>query len=59
MPTCADMKVGQVYACQDCGIEIKVIKECTNCATDCADDPCSFVCCKQEMVLKKEAVQKA
>jgi hypothetical protein len=52
MPTCADMKVGQIYTCKSCGVELQVVKECTECGDNCAEDPCGFACCNEDMVLK-------
>jgi hypothetical protein len=46
-----DMKKGQVYVCEGCGLELQVKKGCTGC-TKC--DPCAFVCCGREMKLKKQ-----
>lgn len=31
MPSCHEMKLGQVYVCEECRLEIKVIKECQEC----------------------------
>lgn len=52
MPSCAEMKKGQIYVCQSCGVELQVIKECTECEENCATDPCAFSCCNQELTLK-------
>jgi len=44
---CSEMKVGDVYACGICGLEIEVKTECS-----CTDDDCrcsGFECCGQEM----------
>jgi hypothetical protein len=51
--TCSDMKVGQIYFCPDCGVELQVIKECSD--TDhCSLEQCKLVCCDQEMQLKTQ-----
>jgi len=48
------MKEGQIYTCPSCGIELQVIKECTECADDdtCCNDPCDFSCCGVPLLLK-------
>ena len=33
---CSEMKLGQIYVCGDCGLELKVVKEC-----DCSEDSCT------------------
>ncbi len=56
MPHCHDMKLGEVYLCSDCGLELKVVKECKEAslpAESCSCTPCSFVCCGQDMVKKE------
>ncbi|UCF10400.1 MAG: hypothetical protein JSW65_01590 [Candidatus Bipolaricaulota bacterium] len=51
MSVCGDMKVGQVYVCEHCGLELKVVKEC-----DCeSEHECScsgMSCCSGELKLK-------
>jgi len=47
MPNCADMKVGDVYKCDFCGLEIEVKQECT-----CSEDDCrcnELECCGSAM----------
>ena len=47
---CSEMKVGDVYACSFCGLEIEVKTEC-----NCSDDDCrcdGFECCGEEMSKK-------
>ena len=47
---CNEMKLGQVYVCKECGLEMKVVREC-----DCTDDDCSCStpnCCGGGMELK-------
>lgn len=58
MGKCHDMKVGDIYACGTCGIELKVIKECESCCEHddegaCSTDHCNFMCCGEELQLKK------
>ncbi|MFX1533310.1 MAG: hypothetical protein ACFFDI_03680 [Promethearchaeota archaeon] len=60
MVSCHDMKEGQIYTCEDCGLELKVLKECKECGTSaeecgCSDetDHCEFSCCGEPLKLKK------
>ena len=46
--TCSNMKEGEVYTCESCGLEIQVLKECTECC--CSTE---FICCEKPMTLKK------
>jgi len=53
MTSCVDMKVGQVYVCPDCGIELQVIKACGDDEhPSCGPEQCKLTCCDQEMQLK-------
>ena len=59
MTHCNEMKKDEIYACNSCGIELKVVKECNHtgaaeCCDACADDndDCSFSCCGKPMVKK-------
>ncbi len=55
MASCSEVKVGQVYVCPDCGIELKVVKECKECADDAAcacDVDCELECCGKPLGLK-------
>lgn len=61
MATCHDMKMGEIYLCKDCGIELQVVKECEDTAAtadDCgchpSGDPCTFSCCGKPLE-KKDA----
>jgi len=54
---CHDMKLGEVYVCEDCGLELKVVKECRSSgkpADECGCPPCTFTCCGKTLVLKKD-----
>ena len=31
MAKCNELKMGQVYICPDCGVELQVVKECAEC----------------------------
>ena len=55
MAKCHDLKKGQVYGCEHCKLEMKVIRECecddTPEACACLTQPgsCVFKCCDEEM----------
>jgi hypothetical protein len=61
MPSCNEMKKGEVYACGECGLELKVVKECKDAAENaetCAccgeeDICCDITCCGEPLVIKK------
>jgi len=62
--TCSEMKVGQVFVCEKCGLELKVMKECKdvgkspehcNCETNGGTECCNITCCGEELKLKKES----
>lgn len=61
MSNCHDMKRGEVYTCEKCGIELQVVTECKDAgkpAEDCGchDKPgveaCTFSCCGEGLVKK-------
>ena len=52
MTCCTDMEVGQIYTCEDCGLELQVVKGCSDDEGVCSDEECTFVCCGGELVLK-------
>jgi hypothetical protein len=60
MSTCHDMIKGEIYVCEDCGIELQVVKECANihkssddCGCHPSGDPCTFSCCGKSLVKKE------
>ena len=60
MPSCNEMKTGEVYVCKDCGIELQVIKECKDvgtsgkgCCSHSTGDSCTLSCCGEELVKKE------
>jgi len=61
MPNCHEMREGEIYVCEECGIEVKVVKECQEVGAPAAgcehgdpgDDHCAFRCCGAD--LKKKA----
>ena len=58
MPSCHEMKLGEVYVCEGCGLELKVVKQCKDCGEDAADcacqEHCDFKCCGKPMKVKGE-----
>jgi hypothetical protein len=54
MSCCADLKLNQVWVCETCGLEIKIVKEC-DClkegATTCKPDDC-LTCCDKALKIK-------
>ncbi len=56
MARCDDMREGDVYRCERCGLEIEVVEECSHDEED-ADETCraeEFVCCGEPMTLVEE-----
>ena len=52
MTTCVDMKVGQIYVCPECGVELQVVKACGESDhPSCGPEECKLMCCDQEMQL--------
>lgn len=56
MASCNEMKVGDIYFCEICGLELEVKKGCNcpdveACSTE-NDDCCDFECCGQPMKKK-------
>jgi hypothetical protein len=55
MTNCSDMKLGEIYACNECGIELEVVKECKDAGLppdQCVCNPCTIKCCGEELVKK-------
>ena len=54
---CNEMKKGEIYVCDDCGIELQVIKECEHSEEEgaaChAGGDCGFTCCDKPLRKKK------
>ena len=52
MASCNEMKSGEVYVCQSCGLELQVVSSCA----DNAEAACSctepITCCGQPLILK-------
>ena len=57
MLSCHDMELGQIYTCEACGLELKVVHECEDRSGDPEGhvcEPCEFVCCDGPLTLKEE-----
>jgi hypothetical protein len=57
MVHCHDMKAGQVYVCEECGLELKVEKSCTvkgNHPKGVSCTRCIHVCCNKDMKLRAQ-----
>ena len=59
MLSCHDMKKDEIYICEECGLELKVVKECEEaeasdeeCCCASGESDCSFMCCGMNMVKK-------
>ncbi len=57
MTICNEMKMNQVYVCESCGLELKVVKECDECGEESSaacgcKEACSFECCGEPMKLR-------
>ena len=57
MVHCHDMRAGQVYVCEECGLELQVAKNCTENGkhlkgVSCTR--CTFVCCNKDMKLREQ-----
>jgi hypothetical protein len=53
------MKKGEIYMCRECGLELKVVKECKDTGTSKEEHACtpgsgtcSFSCCGKDLVKK-------
>lgn len=55
MANCSEMKEGEIYVCEKCGLELRVHKTCKCGAA--GTDKCSvpLQCCGQAMVKKTKA----
>ena len=60
MASCHEMKKGEIYVCEECGLELQVLKECRGVGkpeeesmyhTD--DSQCALACCGKDLVKKK------
>lgn len=53
------MRKGDIYVCEDCGLELQVVNECKDAGTPAEEcgchpkaDPCTFSCCGKDLVKK-------
>jgi hypothetical protein len=53
------MRMGEIYVCKECGLELQVIKECRDagtaadaCGCHQEEEVCSISCCEKEMEKK-------
>ncbi len=55
MPSCEEMKKGQVFECVECGLQLQVVSECKTCSSESSSCgcPCTFTCCEKELTLKQ------
>jgi len=59
MASCHEMKKGEVYVCEECGMELQVMVECEHVGTAAAEctchvngGECAIVCCGKPLVKK-------
>ncbi len=58
MSTCLEMKKGDIYSCDTCGLEMQVTKVCEgegeqSCGMHGEEkDECTFICCGEELKKK-------
>ena len=59
MSGCHDLRKDEILVCEDCGMELKVIRECKDvgapaeeCACHTEENPCSIECCGKPLVKK-------
>lgn len=56
MARCDEMREGELYCCEQCGLEIQVIEECAHEEGKEAEEICrieDFVCCGGPLTLKE------
>jgi len=58
MASCHEMRLGEVYVCEECGLELKVVKECKEVGLPEEECSCAvhggFECCGEPLKLKKK-----
>ncbi len=52
MPSCSEMKEGEVYTCPVCGLELQVVKACSCQPGQSGACEKPLQCCGQDMVKK-------
>ena len=53
MTKCHEMKVGETYVCEDCGLELQVVKTCAEQETGACGCLEPLSCCGKPLVLKE------
>jgi hypothetical protein len=53
MTKCHEMKVGETYVCEDCGLELQVVKTCAEQETGACGCLEPLSCCGKPLALKK------
>lgn len=51
---CRDMKRGEVYVCEACGIELQVVKECDHKDAENDASTCGFTCYGEPLKLRSK-----
>jgi hypothetical protein len=57
MARCDEMREGEVYYCEHCGLEIEVVEECSHEEGEEAGEVCKiteFTCCGEPLSLKED-----
>ena len=59
MTNCHEMKKGEVYVCEGCGLELQVVNECKEvgtpaeeCGCHSGDETPEFACCGKPLIKK-------
>ena len=52
MTRCHEMKVGETYVCEDCGLELQVVKTCAEQETGACGCLEPLSCCGKPLALK-------
>lgn len=57
MTRCDEMREGDVYTCDKCGLEIEIIEECSHEDGEESEETCrieEFMCCGEPLSLKED-----
>ena len=58
MANCAEMKVGDLYTCETCGLELQVAKTCSCAAGEEVSCTVPLQCCGKDMVKNQQRISK-
>ncbi len=61
MATCDELKKGYTLVCDECGLELQVVKACKDCDTSkgsCNVESCTFQCHDKPLTVKKAAIRR-